>query len=132
MSESKFSVCPKCWQLYETFEIHTWGESKCRKCGQANCVEVATPNIPAPTAGAQMLCLVCAAYKPWGIFDTATGVTVCVECRDKARKPNPKQMTPTPEDVRCIEWIDANCKYLGLQPYSELFGYITGESPLQR
>lgn len=38
-----------------------------------------------PPVGAEKLCLVCAYYKPWGVFDSKTGAAVCVECRDKAR-----------------------------------------------
>ncbi len=82
MSESKFAVCPKCWQLYASYEPHNWGDSKCRQCGEGIVVEVATPQIEPPIAGADMLCLRCAYYKPWAIFDQSTGATICQECRD--------------------------------------------------
>lgn len=44
--------------------------------------ELEPMNIPSPGVGAPLLCLVCAYYKPWGIFDSRTGVSVCEECRD--------------------------------------------------
>lgn len=42
--------------------------------------------VKAPLVGSVQKCLVCALNKPWGIFDTLTGATVCAECRDKARR----------------------------------------------
>ena len=38
-----------------------------------------------PEVGEVRPCLVCGQNKPWGIFDSRTGATICVECRDKAR-----------------------------------------------
>lgn len=38
-----------------------------------------------PEVGAELLCLICAFRKPWGVFDSTTGAAVCVECRDAAR-----------------------------------------------
>jgi hypothetical protein len=37
--------------------------------------------------GGYLLCMVCALYKPCGIYDEITGAAVCTECRDKARAP---------------------------------------------
>jgi hypothetical protein len=37
----------------------------------------------------ELLCLVCAYVKPWGIRDDRTGVAVCIDCRDKARAATP-------------------------------------------
>lgn len=42
---------------------------------------------PIPEIGTPLFCLVCAYKKPWGIWHSATGVTVCVDCRDRARAP---------------------------------------------
>lgn len=33
------------------------------------------------------LCMVCGYGKPYGIFNPRTGAVVCVDCRDKARRP---------------------------------------------
>lgn len=41
----------------------------------------------APPTDALAKCLICGHSRPWGIFDQRTGATVCVECRDKARRP---------------------------------------------
>lgn len=38
-----------------------------------------------PPTGTNVLCLICASQKPWGIFHAPSGVSVCIECRDKAR-----------------------------------------------
>lgn len=39
-----------------------------------------------PTPGELRKCLICALEKPWGVFDSATGASVCCDCRDKARR----------------------------------------------
>ncbi len=38
-----------------------------------------------PPVGAIRHCIVCARYGPWGIWDSKTGATVCVSCREAAR-----------------------------------------------
>ena len=35
-----------------------------------------------PPIDAEILCLVCAYIKPWGIFDNSTGAAVCKDCRE--------------------------------------------------
>lgn len=46
-------------------------------------VEAAKPP-ECPLAGTEMLCLICAHEKPWGVWNPA-GVAVCRDCRDKVR-----------------------------------------------
>jgi hypothetical protein len=97
MEETKFFVCPACWQLFSVGQIHDAGDDECRKCHRGKCVEVATPIIPSPPIGAELLCLVCASYKPWGIFDSSTGASVCAECRDTSRR----VFSPLPMILNC-------------------------------
>ena len=46
-------------------------------------VPLSDPRLPA--VGTPLLCLLCAYEKPWGVFDPATGASVCADCRDAAR-----------------------------------------------
>lgn len=39
-----------------------------------------------PEIGEDRLCLLCGYRRPWGLFDQVTGVCVCIECRDKAKR----------------------------------------------
>lgn len=48
-------------------------------------VDIITSPVAPPPAGSEQKCLVCEQIKPWGVFDSATGVSVCVECRNAAR-----------------------------------------------
>jgi hypothetical protein len=68
----------------------TWREAYQRL---ENVLRDATPDVhdfrighKHPELGESRLCLVCAYEKPWGIFSEKTGETVCVECRDAARR----------------------------------------------
>jgi hypothetical protein len=47
-----------------------------------NAVEVGP--FETPPVGAALLCLCCAYYKPWGVFDSNTGASVCKDCKIKA------------------------------------------------
>ena len=40
------------------------------------------PPYTSPPIGYELKCLVCARVKPWGTWDSVTGVTACVDCRD--------------------------------------------------
>lgn len=37
-----------------------------------------------PPVGAILKCLICDGFKPWGLFDGATGVSICTECKNAA------------------------------------------------
>jgi len=39
-----------------------------------------------PAEGEKRLCLVCAYEKPWGLFDPATGIAVCMACKEAPRR----------------------------------------------
>lgn len=53
--------------------------------GHAIVEVVQVKELSPPPVGALMLCMICALEKPWGVFDSKTGASVCIECRDKAR-----------------------------------------------
>jgi hypothetical protein len=61
-------------------ENSTW-----RVCGEPIWATVHRRPIANPDIDRELLCLVCARTKPWGIFDPSTGAVVCAGCRDKAR-----------------------------------------------
>lgn len=77
-----YYVCVNCWHTMAHYEI---ADDECPACHNGTMKEIARLNIPAPHSGANMECLVCGQYRPWGIFSPQTGITVCVQCRDRAR-----------------------------------------------
>lgn len=76
-----FYVCPNCFAALSTWQVHDQGTDACPQCGTA-VRELAKMQIPAPATGTSLLCLLCATYQPWAIFDSSTGAAVCVSCRD--------------------------------------------------
>jgi hypothetical protein len=78
-------ACERCWHGESEMTIRNKVLTACPKCG-GTMREVGIPRTEAPSP-CDLLCLVCARMKPWGIWDEVSGVAVCVECRDKARAP---------------------------------------------
>jgi len=66
-------------------QVHDRGTDRCPKCRKGDMIALAQLDIPTPEVGTELECLVCGKNKSWGIFHPRTGVSVCVECRDKAR-----------------------------------------------
>lgn len=44
-----------------------------------------SPGRLTPVPGEARLCMICATKSPWGIWDSNSGASVCIACRDKAR-----------------------------------------------
>lgn len=78
-----YYACDHCWHSIDYGQVYAQGDSTCPKCNQGIMREIAPLNIPPPAIGAKLLCLVCAHYKPWGIFSSRTGESVCADCRDR-------------------------------------------------
>jgi hypothetical protein len=82
MATQLFYACDNCWHAMSSSQVYEQGTGVCPQCKQGTMRELEQMNIPAPAVGARLLCLVCAYHKPWGIWDGATGVSVCLDCRD--------------------------------------------------
>jgi PHP family Zn ribbon phosphoesterase len=78
--KSKFAVCKNCFQLFTSCEVHTKAMTACPKCG-GSVVGVANAIGIIPAVGAELLCLSCAYYKPWKLYDPTTDTAICVECK---------------------------------------------------
>lgn len=81
-----FYACDHCWHGMNFQQVYDQGCGTCPKCSQGTMREIERMNIPTPPVGATLLCLVCAYYKPWGIFNSRTGIAVCTDCRDAAQR----------------------------------------------
>ena len=91
-----FGVCEVCWHCESILTIRNKIMLACPVCG-GKMREAGVPTTEAPSPGAVLLCIVCARYKPWGIWDSTSGVTVCIECRDKAMNPADRASPPPPD-----------------------------------
>lgn len=83
--DNLYYACNNCWHTMDYGQVYAQGTGTCPKCKAGKLCELERMDIPAPAVGVELLCLVCAYWKPWGIFDSRTGVSVCAECRDASR-----------------------------------------------
>lgn len=64
-----------------------------------------------PTVGTLLKCLVCALDKPYGVFSTRSGESVCVECRDRVRaNPEREAVAWGCQECRWFHWVSAMSK----------------------
>lgn len=85
MSRLNYYACCNCYHAMAESQVADQLHDICPKCSVGTMKSLEAMRIPPPAVGANLDCLVCAYVKPWGIFDSATGVAVCVDCRDAAR-----------------------------------------------
>lgn len=57
----------------------------CPKCEIYHLLDTERQSVMVPESGTEILCMLCAHVKPWGVFHEPTGAAVCRECRDGAR-----------------------------------------------
>src|SRR5688572_27863157 len=64
-----YIACDNCFRAFTTPQIHDYGPGPCPHCGSGVLREVGVPTQEAPAIGVELLCIVCARYRPWGIWD---------------------------------------------------------------
>jgi len=58
-----------------------------------------------PETSKKLKCMICALKKPYGIFCTKTGASVCKDCRDAAREENPRRRSTKYHGKRAQELL---------------------------